>query len=96
MTEPLWATRDGRYLPVCDMTVGHLRNAARWATTHAENCYDLAAHALSYASSAPDGAAYAAEGEANSLRDEAVNLSLWSDLFTKELERRKEPVDGRT
>lgn len=88
-----WRTKDGREIPLKTMSVYHLKNALKMierAAPHEAN--RLALQALSYASTAPDGASYAAEGEADALLDGEYSVGdlypIYNDLV-KELASRK-------
>ena len=89
-TELVWTTKDGREIPLPEMSDRHLENAHRWADRNADHLLMMAADALAYAGDAPDGAAMCAEAEADRMFRQGDILRNWSRAFQLELERRKE------
>lgn len=84
----VWKTKDGRKLRLGDMDTDHLKNAARYARKAWRKLERQALSAIAYAGSAPDGAADAAEAEADGLGEQAIRHRLWEGAFLKELKRR--------
>lgn len=65
MSETTWTTRDGRIIPIRDMTDSHLRNTLAFLRRNVEHYRNAEAmRAWAYAEYAPDGAADAAEQSA--------------------------------
>lgn len=65
---PMWKTKDGTFIPVKELTDGHLLNAIKLLQRAAKEQGHLTALSLqAYAVTAPDGAADAAERGASSL-----------------------------
>lgn len=68
----VWVTKDGREIPIIEMTDAHLRNALRFLRRRAEAYRWAGALQLwSYAEHAPDGAAMAADRAAEELLEYA-------------------------
>lgn len=86
--DPIWKTRDGRRIPVREMSLDHVRYALRMVDIAAWRCDLDSWAACGYAASAPDGAAMAAEAESSSLLDQADNHRRWALIFRAELQRR--------
>lgn len=84
----IWTTRDGREIPVTEMDDRHLGNAIRFVKRAAENYRYAGLSALSYSTTAPDGAAYAAERAADEAFDEAENCAAWGRILQAEADRR--------
>lgn len=96
----LWKTRDGRVLPIAKMETLHLIRSLRMCMRDAKkHMLADALEALSYASGAPDGASYAAEGAANELlatydkKEAQIDYGIRNSRVAKalylELEKRK-------
>jgi hypothetical protein len=63
-----WTTRDGRVIPIKDMSDSHLANTINYIVTHAREIMHRNALMMDvYACDAPDGAAMCAEIEAEAL-----------------------------
>lgn len=84
----IWKTRGGDEIDVRDMTDNHIRNALNMCKGRASALSSLADRACAYAMDAPDGAAMAAEQEADYAMDEAGKALIWVRIFKQELERR--------
>ena len=70
MSETTWTTRDGRTIPIRDMTDRHLRNTLAFLRRNVEQYRNAEAlRAWAYSEYAPDGAAYAAEQAAHFVLD---------------------------
>jgi hypothetical protein len=102
--QTVWVTRDGRRLKPRAMRTSHLIAAIRLAAWRCRRrMLSDGLDALAYASSAPDGAAYAAEGAAQELLTGAVDAEARLayaretmpvvEAMYRELSRRKLTVD---
>lgn len=70
MSETTWTTRDGRTIPIRDMSDSHLRNTLAFLRRNVEHYRNVEAmRAWAYAEYAPDGAADAAEQAAYDVLD---------------------------
>jgi hypothetical protein len=71
-TPATWRTKSGKVIPIAEMEDGHLLNTIRLLQrTYARVCLTVSLEASGYAATAPDGAAMAAESEADQLMEEA-------------------------
>lgn len=94
----VWTKRDGTKVAIAKMTDSHVWNTYRMLVkANQRHCNDLALAALGYAGSAPDGAAMAAESEADWLmRADVHELARamapsvpWLRRFRREMRDRK-------
>lgn len=68
----IWRAKDGREIPVSEMTDQHLKHAIAFLErAYSSLCLQWSAMAECYAMTAPDGASMAAESEAEALMQEA-------------------------
>lgn len=90
MTELTWKTRDGRQIPLSEMTDSHLANAIKWADRKSDGLMDMSSRASAYAADAPDGAADCAEREAETMWQQSINIDSWAKAFRREQKRREQ------
>jgi len=83
-----WRMKDGQHIELSEMETRHIRNCISMLERIIHNCDYGAASALSYATSAPDGASYAAECYANNMFRKMDRLRSWITVFELELTRR--------
>ena len=81
-----WTTRDGTVMPITEMTDAHLAAAIRLVRMKYRSISDLMAfkaalNLYAYAADAPDGAAMAAEEEANRMLDGARQDEFLAERF---------------
>jgi len=90
--DAIWTTKDGTEIRVSDMETSHLRNAKAFVLRQADALEHAAWSAFDYAWSAPDGAAIAAELEADAALEVARSARHWAEVFSRELDARSEGV----
>lgn len=81
--DPEWRTKDGRKIRVSAMTDQHVLNTARFCRRQSASLMRDSFRAGAYASTAPDGAAMAAESEANAAMDQAFAYLAWAAYLEK-------------
>ena len=89
----IWYTKDGRAIPVKNMTASHLRNTYFYLTRRVQHLRESVEASWSYCPQG-DMASYYWEKDRNSQEDQIYEIEWWLSIFRELLEIRKIEIEN--